>query len=80
MIKHIELFAGIGGFRKAIDLFGKDFKIPVECVAFYEKDKYAISTYKSNFKISSEIEIGDINHFTSQKNKIKNLQNFIESY
>lgn len=76
MIKHIELFAGIGGFRKAIDLFGKDFKIPVECVAFSEKDKYAISTYKSNFKISSEIEIGDINHFTSQKNNIKNLQNF----
>ena len=76
MIKHIELFAGIGGFRKAIDLLGKDFKIHVDCVAFSEKDKYASTTYKSNFKIDSEIEIGDINLFTKEKNNIKNLPDF----
>lgn len=76
MIKHLELFAGIGGFRKAIDLLGKDFKIPVDCVAFSEKDKYAITTYKSNFKIGAEVEIGDINQFTKEKNNIKSLPDF----
>jgi DNA (cytosine-5)-methyltransferase 1 len=76
MIKHIELFAGIGGFRKAIDLIGNDFRIPVECIAFSEKDKYAATTYKSNFKIDNEIEIGDINVFTKEKKNIKGLPNF----
>jgi DNA (cytosine-5)-methyltransferase 1 len=76
MIKHVELFAGIGGFRKAIDLLGKDFEIPVECIAYSEKDKYAISTYKSNFKIDSEIEIGDITEFTKEKSNIKCLPDF----
>jgi DNA (cytosine-5)-methyltransferase 1 len=76
MIKHVELFAGIGGFRKAIDLLGKDFEIPVECIGYSEKDKYAISTYKSNFKIHSEIEIGDITQFTKEKSNIKCLPSF----
>lgn len=76
MIKHVELFAGIGGFRKAIDLLGKDFNIPVKCIAYSEKDKYAKISYKSNFKIESEIEIGDINQFTDCKNNIKKLPEF----
>lgn len=75
-MKHIELFAGIGGFRKALDLFGKDNNIPMECVAFSEIDSYATKTYKANFNTENEVEIGDIVSFTSDKKNIENLENF----
>ena len=40
-IKHLELFAGIGGFRRAIDLFCENNKLTSECIGFSEIDKYA---------------------------------------
>lgn len=50
----IDLFAGIGGFRVALeDLGGK-------CVGFSEIYQPAIKVYKDNFDTSSEVEIGDI--------------------
>lgn len=50
-MKFIDLFAGIGGFRLALEKFGQ------ECVFSSEWDKYAQLTYKENF---GEIPHGDI--------------------
>ena len=59
--KHLELFAGIGGFRRAIDLFCKDQKIESKCVGFSEIDKYAIKVAQKNYP--NTIELGDINNW-----------------
>jgi len=75
-LKHLELFAGIGGFRKAIDLYCKDNEIKSQCIGFSEIDKFATSTYKSNFDTQGEVEIGDIESFTLNKNNIKQLPDF----
>lgn len=50
-MKFIDLFAGIGGFRIALEHFG------FECVFSSEIDKYARQTYSENFK---DIPHGDI--------------------
>ncbi len=49
--KFIDLFAGIGGIRRAFDKFG------CKCVFSSEIDKAAIETYKANF---NEVPSGDI--------------------
>ena len=76
MLNHIELFSGIGGFRKAIELLGNDFELKNRCIGFSEIDKYATATYKANFIINNEVEIGDINNFTSDIDNIKSLDDF----
>ncbi|MCT4508829.1 MAG: DNA cytosine methyltransferase [Tepidibacter sp.] len=50
-IKFIDLFAGIGGFRLALEQYG------ARCVFSSEKDKYACQTYEANF---GEKPSGDI--------------------
>ena len=75
-LRHLELFAGIGGFRRAIDLYCKDNNLISECVGFSEIDKYATLTYKSNYDTSNEVEIGDIEEFTSSIKKINSLPDF----
>lgn len=77
MITHLELFAGIGGFRRAIDLFGQDAGEKVKCVGFSEIDSYATKTYKANYDITNEVEMGDIVEFTSKNENIRQLPNFI---
>ena len=42
-LKYIDLFAGIGGFRLALDSFG------AECVFTSEWDKFASAVYEDNF-------------------------------
>lgn len=64
-MKHIELFAGIGGFRTAMECIEKDFSFPFHCVGFSEIDVNAIKTYKANYDVSTEIEMGDIVSFNS---------------
>ncbi len=76
IIKHLELFAGIGGFRLALDLLGQDFNIDMSCVGFSEIDSYASASYKANFDTNNEIEIGDIVKFTDDKKNIINLEDF----
>ena len=44
-IKHVELFAGIGGFRQGIDLFAKDNEFNSICLGYSEFDRYAEQTY-----------------------------------
>ena len=75
-LKHLELFAGIGGFRRAIDLFCEDNNIKSTCVGFSEIDKYAVQSYKSIHSAHSELDLGDIKQFTSDKKNIKKLPDF----
>lgn len=53
MFKYIELFAGIGGFRQALDSLGG------ECVFASEIDPFATKAYKALYNGASELN-GDI--------------------
>lgn len=76
-MKHLELFAGIGGFRRALDLLTKDGILQFESVGYSEIDTKAIKTYLTNFHPQkNEVALGDIVAFTSDLNKIKNLPDF----
>ena len=76
-MKHLELFAGVGGFRRAIDLLTADSGIEFSCIGFSEIDPSATKTYKANFTICpEELEVGDIVTFTEDVNNIKNLPEF----
>ena len=76
-MKHLELFAGIGGFRRALDLIGHDFNMSMDCIGFSEIDSNAMKTYCANFHpTDDEINIGDIVSFTSNKANIKALPDF----
>lgn len=54
----IDLFAGIGGFRQALEYYG------AQCVFSSEKDKYAIETYEANY---GEKPSGDITKIKSEE-------------
>ena len=75
-MRHLELFAGIGGFRKAIDILGVNYNFPTNCVGFSEIDKYATTTYKANYDTLNEVELGDIIQFTANEDNINNLPDF----
>lgn len=47
-MKFIDYFAGIGGFRRGLELAGH------ECVGFCEFDKYAVASYTSMHLITDE--------------------------
>lgn len=55
----IDLFAGIGGFRIAMDSLGG------KCKGFSEIDKPAINTYIENYKDSPDENLGDITKIES---------------
>lgn len=57
MIKFIDLFCGLGGFRVALESFG------CKCVFSSDIDKYARETYKENF---GEYPAGDITHINEK--------------
>ena len=75
-MRHLELFAGIGGFRRAIDLVCHDFGMPSKCVGFSEIDTKAHQTYCINYQTSEEVDMGDIVAFTSDVEKIQSLPDF----
>lgn len=76
-MNHLELFAGIGGFRRALDLLSKDKIMDFKCVGFSEIDSNATKTYKAIFNVTNgEIEMGDIVEFTSKLENIKSLPHF----
>ena len=70
---HLELFAGIGGFRRAMELIQKDGLMPFDNIGFSEINTRAIATYKANYDTSNEIELGDIVKFTSKRSNISKL-------
>lgn len=76
-MRHLELFAGIGGFRRAMDLLTQDNIMNFDCVGFSEIEPKAIQTYCINYQPNDgEIEMGDIVAFTRKKENIENLPNF----
>lgn len=60
----IDLFAGIGGIRKAFEHIGG------ECVFTSEWDTYAQKTYSANFRNDNHELAGDITAFKDAKNEI----------
>lgn len=76
-MKHLELFAGIGGFRRAMDALTNDHIMDFHCVGYSEIDPKAETTYRVNYIIDKdEIAMGDIVAFTSDKKNIKSLPKF----
>ncbi len=73
---HLELFAGIGGFRQAIEKVCHDFGVPSKCIGFSEIDSKAHRTYCVNYNTEDEVDMGDIVAFTSNKANIMNLPYF----
>lgn len=55
---HLELFSGIGGFRRALDLLTNDGIMSFNCVGYSEIDTKAKETYQANFNVENEIDMG----------------------
>ena len=75
-MNYIELFAGIGGFRKATDLLNKDFNTNFHCVGFSEINQYALKTYEANYALNGETRMGDIIEFADSPSNIEQLKDF----
>ena len=75
-MNHVELFAGIGGFRRAMDLIAQDLCIPIDTIAFSEIDKTAISTYNANYNTAGEFPMGDIVDFVKNKKLMKQFPKY----
>ena len=72
-MNHLELFAGIGGFRQALTLLSEDFGISQTTVAFSEIDPSAVKSYKAIYNTDNELEMGDIVAFNQNVENIKAL-------
>ena len=75
-MNHVELFAGVGGFRQAMDLIAYDLGFPITTIAYSEIDKKAIDTYKANYDTNNELAMGDIVSFTSNSKAMKELPKY----
>ena len=75
-MKYLELFSGIGGFRKASEHLSNDTGLKLECIGYSEIDPYALKTYETNYQINGEKKLNDIIAFTSENRNIKKLENF----
>lgn len=73
---HLELFSGIGGFRRALDLLTHDSVMPFECVGYSEIDAKAKQTYQINYDVEGEVDMGDIVAFNANQENIKALPHF----
>ncbi|MEG1400769.1 DNA (cytosine-5-)-methyltransferase [Bacteroides sp.] len=76
-MRHLELFSGIGGFRRALDLLSNDCDINFESIGYSEIDEKAQITYMSNYIIEDdEAILGNISAFVSSDTNVKSLPNF----
>lgn len=77
-MRHLELFAGIGGFRRAMDLLTQDHIMNFHCIGYSEIDAKAVKTYRANFhpEADGEVALGDIVEFTSNVGNITSLPGF----
>lgn len=60
-LRFLDLFAGIGGFRLAMEQAGH------HCVGFCEIDKFARQSYKAIFQTENEVEFHDITTVTPEE-------------
>ena len=74
-MNHLELFAGIGGFRQALTLLSNDFNITQKTIAFSEIDASAVKSYKAIYNTENELEMGDIVAFNQDVQNILSLPN-----
>ena len=75
-MNHVELFAGIGGFRRAMDLIAHDLDFPIETIAFSEIDNKAIATYNANYDTAGELPMGDIVSFVRNRKAMRELPKY----
>lgn len=75
-MNHVELFAGVGGFRRAMDLITCDLEFPIHTVAYSEIDNKAAVTYNANYDTVNEVAMGDIVAFVNNKQAMKNLPKY----
>lgn len=76
-MNHLELFSGIGGFRRALDLLTQDGFMSFESIGYSEIDRKALETYQAIYDINpEEIALGDIVEFTSNEQNIEALPDF----
>jgi DNA (cytosine-5)-methyltransferase 1 len=75
-MNHVELFAGIGGFRRAMDLISKDLGLNIDTVAYSEIDGKAIDTYNANYDTTGELAMGDIVAFVNDRTAMRNLPRY----
>lgn len=73
-MRHLELFSGIGGFRRAFDLLSSDGVMSFESIGYSEIDEKASTTYRACYQLQrNEHVLGDIVRFTQDHDKIRSL-------
>jgi DNA (cytosine-5)-methyltransferase 1 len=75
-MNYLELFSGIGGFRKAAESLNQDCKTNFHCVGFSEINRYALQTYEANYALNGEIRMNDIIEFTNSDENIAKIPDF----
>ena len=75
-MNHVELFAGVGGFRRAMDLIAQDLGFPIDTVAFSEIDSKATITYNANYDTANELAMGDIVAFVNNQRAMRDLPRY----
>ena len=60
-MRHLELFSGIGGFRRAFDLLSSDGVMSFESIGYSEINEKAAITYRACYQPrQNERVLGDI--------------------
>lgn len=75
-LRHLDLFAGIGGFRIGLDRAATDAGRTYQCIGYSEIDDSAIRTYRALHDTTGELELGDIVPFSKSRRSIKTLPDF----
>jgi len=75
-MNHVELFAGVGGFRRAMDLITHDMDFPIRTIAYSEIDSKAIITYNANYDTANELAMGDIVAFANNQRAMRDLPRY----
>lgn len=72
-MNHVELFAGVGGFRRAMDLITHDLNFLIDTIAYSEIDNKAIATYNANYDTTGEVMMGNIVEFVRNERAMRDL-------
>ena len=75
-MNHVELFAGVGGFRRAMDLITSDLNFSIQTVAYSEIDNKASITYNANYDTTNELSMGDIVAFVNNQQAMRDLPRY----